>query len=339
VSKYPYENAIEDMTHKLAVRERQFAVFDVPANPEKPAAVDASAVVAAAVHVEKLEDGFFSISGGVVDAAGKLYFVDRHQQRIYGWSAKEGLTVERDNVLDPVNLAIDKAGDLMVVSSDGPEGTVYSFHPGTSPEQLTVIAPTPIPERRGGTVALPVNYWNNGEFRNQLDFETMRYKTLAEMFAEDASTPKMREYVSPDGSLSLPAARVFQEGPPDSTGWRFSDNLDTYGLIEATPGRRVYVESSSEDRTYSATVNSDGTLTGLKVFAERGGESVAEDSAGNVYLANGQIFVYDASGRQIALIEVPERPLQILFGGADRHTLFILAHHALFAVKLRNAGM
>jgi hypothetical protein len=193
-------------------------------------------------------------------------------------------------------------------------------------------------ERKGGAVAMPVNYWNNGEFRNQLDFPTMRYKTLPEMFAEDVSTAKAREYLSPDGGLSLPAGRVFQQGPSDSTGWRFSDNLDTYGLIEATPGRRVYVCSSSEDRTYSGLVNSDGTLTNLKVFAERGGESVAEDSAGNVYVANGQIFVYDANGKQIALIEVPERPLQILFGGADRRTLFILAHHALFAVKVRNPG-
>jgi hypothetical protein len=345
VSKYPYENAIEDVTHKLEVRERQFAVFDVPAQPKEPAAVDASAMVAPGAHVEKLEEGFFSIAGGVVDAAGKLYFVDRHQQRIYGWFAGEGLTVERDNVLDPVNLAIDKAGDLMVVSSDGPEGTVYSFRPGSSAEELKVIAPTPMPQRAnaiaaalGPVVALPVNYWNNGEFRNQLDFAAMRYKTLPEMFAEDVSTPKSREYVSLDGSLVLPAGRVFVQGPTDYTGWRFSDNLDTYGLIEAAPGRRVFVESSSEDRTYSALVNADGTLTDLKVFAERGGESVAEDEAGNVYVANGQVFVYDKSGKQIGQINVPERPLQMLFGGADRHTLFILAHHALFAVKVKSAG-
>jgi hypothetical protein len=338
VSKYPYENAIEDVTHKLEVRERQFAVLDVPAHPEKPVAAHASVVVDAGARVEKLKDGFFSIAGGAVDSAGKLYFVDRHQQRIYGWSAGEGLTAERDNVLDPVNLAIDQTGALMVVSSDGPEGTVYSFKPGSSAEEMQVIAATPTPERKGGLVAMPVNYWNNGEFRNQLDFATMRYKTLPEMFAEDVSTPKMREYVSPDGSLSLPAGRVFVQGPTDYTGWRFSDNLDTYGLIEATPGRRVYVESSSEDRTYSALVNSDGTLTDLKVFAERGGESVAEDSAGNVYVANGQVFVYDKSGKQIGMIEVPERPLQILFGGTDRRTLFILAHHALFAVRVRNAG-
>jgi hypothetical protein len=90
--------------------------------------------------VEKLEDGFFSISGAAVDKAGKLYFVDHHQQRIYGWSAVEGLTIERDNALDPVNLAFDKSGDLLVVSSAGPESTVYSFRPGSPDAQITVLA-------------------------------------------------------------------------------------------------------------------------------------------------------------------------------------------------------
>ena len=56
--------------------------------------------------------------------------------------------------------------------------------------------------------------------------------------------------------------------------------------------------------------------------------------SGNVYVANGQIFVYDPAGKPIGQIDVPERPLDIVFGGADRRTLFILAHHALFAVKV-----
>lgn len=52
-------------------------------------------------------------------------------------------------------------------------------------------------------------------------------------------------------------------------------------------------------------------------------------------MANGQIFVYSPKGRQIVQIDVPERPLQLIFGGADRRTLFILAHHALFTVLVR----
>ena len=97
----------------------------------------------------------------------------------------------------------------------------------------------------------------------------------------------------------------------------------------------MYVSSESEDRTYSATVAADGTLGDLKPFADRGGESVAVDRKGNVFVANGQIFVYDPAGKMIGQIDVPERPIDIVFGGADHGTLFILAHHALFAARVR----
>src|SRR5882724_2269016 len=103
-----------------------------------------------------------------------------------------------------------------------------------------------------------------------------------------------------------------------ATGWRWSNNLDAYGLLVAAPGRRVYVASDSENRTYRATVQTDGTLGDVEPFAERGGESVAADSAGNVYVANGQIFVYNLAGKPIGRIDVPERPIQIVFGGTDR---------------------
>lgn len=156
------------------------------------------------------------------------------------------------------------------------------------------------------------------------------------MFAGDATTPKTREYVSPDGSVFLPAGRVFQQGPAiDTSGWRFSDNLDTYGFVTAAPGQGIFLSSESEDTTYSAKVNPDGSLADLRPFARRGGEGVAVDGHGNVYVANGQVFVYSPQGAQIAEIDLPERPLQLVFGGPGRKTLFILAHHALFAAQLR----
>ncbi len=80
------------------------------------------------------------------------------------------------------------------------------------------------------------------------------------------------------------------------------------------------------------------SLAALKPFVTRGGESVTTDSAGNVYVANGQIFVYDPSGKEIGRIDVPERPLQILFGDTDRRTLYILTHHTLYGVKMQRAG-
>jgi sugar lactone lactonase YvrE len=74
------------------------------------------------------------------------------------------------------------------------------------------------------------------------------------------------------------------------------------------------------------------------LFVNVGGESVTEDADGNVYVAAGQICVFNPEGKPIDTIDVPERPSQLLFGGADRKTLFIAARSSLYAVRLRYAG-
>jgi hypothetical protein len=369
VSKFPYENAIQDVTHDLEGREREFAVLDVsPDRTARSSVVDAGLPPAHEVlrrdhhslresgqphhpaaraprglspsrEVVKLEGGFYAISGATVDANGTLYFVDRQQHRIFAWSRAHGLQIIRHDPLDPVNLAVDKSGALMVVSSAGREGTVYSFDPRKIDDPIKVLQPEPSGPLSAAAVALPANVWVNGEFANQLNFETFEYTTLAEMFAREMTTPKAKAYVSPDRSLVLPAVRVFRQEKDDiypgmdESGWRWSLNLTTYGLVAAPPGRRILLVSSAENRTYSAVVEPNGTLGDLKPFADRGGESVAVDSGGNVYVANGQIFVYDRTGKSIRQIDVPERPMQLVFGGRDRRTLFILTHHALYAVQ------
>jgi hypothetical protein len=330
-SKYPFENTLQDLTRKQEVREHEFAVLDIgadaPATPAKPG--DA--------RVSKLEDGFYSIAGAAVDAHGKLYFVDRRFNRIYSWSKQGGLAVVRDAPLDPVNLAFDNSGALMVVSSYGAEGTVYSFDPAKPAGPITLIKPTPAQARAGARVVVPVNFWQNGEFRDQLNFDTYQFTTLAEMFARDVAQPKQREYVSPDGSLVLPAYRVFRQGPNDHLGYRFSDTLDTHGLVAAGANGRVVFTNGSENRTFSGVIGAGGGITDLKLVANRGGESAALDHGGNVYVANGQVFVYAPDGKEIGRIDVPERPLQLIFGGADGRTLFILTHHALYAAGELNA--
>ncbi|HUD91090.1 glycosyl hydrolase family 28-related protein [Sphingobium sp.] len=329
LTKFPFENSISDVTHGLDVRDREFAVLDVPATPDP---VTPSTFLGG--QVEKLADGFHSIGGGAVDAQGRLYFIDRKFQRIWRWSNAGKLEMVRDATLDPVNLTVDRSGNLLVLSSYGRNGTVYSVKPDAPDSEISVIAATSVTSHPDAATVLPVNWWNNGEFRDQIDPKTYAFTTLAEMFARDMALPKAREYVSPDGSVALPAWRVFAQGPADHRGLRFSDSLDSYGFIQGKPGERVYVTNGSENRTYSGIVGAGGAMTDLKPFAERGGEGVTSDVQGRVYIANGQVFVHAPDGKAIGRIDVPERPLQILFGGADRKTLFILAHHGLYAWRM-----
>jgi hypothetical protein len=157
---------------------------------------------------------------------------------------------------------------------------------------------------------------------------------MADLFAAKLGETRAQEYVSPDGSLSLPAFRVWNQGPDDHRGWRWSDTLDAYGLVGTTPGERVVLTNGSENRTYSGLVGDAGQVTDLKVVADRGGESATRDAAGNVYVANGQVFVYRPDGALARRIDVPERPLQLVIGGEGGRTLFILTHHALYATAL-----
>ena len=328
-SKFAFEDAIEDVTHGLALRERAFAVLDVKADPAPPVPATMGA------PVTKLADGFFSIAGAATDARGALYFVEHRFQRIDRWTAARGLEVVRDNPLDPVNLAVTSSGDLMVLSSLGAKASVYTFDPDAAKDgRVAVIDPTPVSAHPGASVLLPGNWWDNGEFRDQYDPATDHFTTLQDMFVRDAGTPKPLEYVSADGKTVLPAFRVWQQGPPDHIGWRFSDTLDAYGFVTARQGERVFVTDPSLDRTYAGTVAAGGALVDIARFADRGGESVAADGRGRVYVADGQIFVFDSTGASIGRIDVPERPLQLVVGGMGRHTLFILTHHALYAVGI-----
>jgi len=218
----------------------------------------------------------------------------------------------------------------LALSPQGPDVTVYSFKPDEPQDRITFIPPTPAKSREGVTVALPGNVWkNDAEFKDQLDHDTYRYSTLAEQFAQGMAAPKAREYVSPDGSLVLPAFRAFRQGD-----WRFSDTMDALGFVTAKQGERVFLTNESEDRTYNGLVGAGGTVTDLKVFANRGGESVAVGPDGKVFVANGQIFVYGQDGKELTRIDVPERPIQLVVGGADKRTLYILCHHALYAVAI-----
>lgn len=79
-------------------------------------------------------------------------------------------------------------------------------------------------------------------------------------------------------------------------------------------------------------------MTDSQLFPEDGSEGTAVDAQENVYLAAGQIRVDDQGGRFRATLAVPERPLQLVFGGKDGATLFIPARTSLDAVRTRFTG-
>jgi outer membrane protein assembly factor BamB len=315
-----FDNAVYDQTYRVETRQREFSWLTISGGAPQVPPKQPSPVLAEGAKIEKVASGFFNISGGAVDNSGDIYFVDARWQNICRWSAAtRQLWKVRDNPLDPVQLFFDKSGDLMVVSYAG-NGTVYSFKPGAHDDDITLLPAVPAAPRPGMTPVLPVDYW-----RNENDF------------LETVPAKQAYQFISPDGTTFLPAGADFVSGKL-YYGSKLNNTVRAFGLSPAIAGQRFYVSDENGEKTYAATVEPDGTLSDLRLFAERRGESVTVDDKGNVYIAAGEIFVYNPSGRLIDTIAVPERPSQLLFGGRDGRTLFVLARSSLYAVQTINKG-
>jgi hypothetical protein len=318
-SKVSFDTTVYDDGLGVGLRQREFAWLDVSGRAPKPAPAAPSRVLAPGATVERLAGGFHNISGGATGPTGDFYFVDARWQRIHRWSvAERRLVTVADAPLSPVNLAFDTAGDLLVVSYAG-SGTVYALKAAEPGGEPVPLAPQAAAARGGLTAILPV-----GDWRLQRD-------------GQGDLLPRTHHYLAPDGRSVVSATQAFVEGAT-SWGVKSSDLIRSFGLQRARPGERVFLTSEAEVATWSALVGDDGGLSDLRLFVNQGGEGVAADSEGNVYIAAGDIFVYDPSGTLIETIPVPGRPTQVVFGGPDGRILFLPSRDALYAVRTRVPG-
>ena len=92
-----------------------------------------------------------------------------------------------------------------------------------------------------------------------------------------------------------------------------------------------------DGKTYRTELKKNETLE-YCVFAERGGTAAVEDAAGNVYIASDQVYIYNREGEQIGVLEIPERPSSLAFGGPDGKTLYVGARTSVYSVRTVNPG-
>jgi len=320
-SKVSFDSTIFEATADVEIRDTELAVLDISGGPAPPRPQADSVVIADGARVEKLSGGFSNIAGAAVDSRGDVYFADAREGRIYRWSQeKHRAEPVRDIPRKPVQLAFDKAGNLMVIAYDG-DGTVLAFRPDVNDSEIVSLKPQPAAQRPAMVAVLPVNRWMGDSG-----------------FMRDSTMPKPFHYVSPDGTTFIPAGRDFTTGAVQ-WGTKLSDLLRSFRIAPAMAGKTFYVTNEAELKTWAFSVGSDGTLAEPRLFAQEGGENVAVDARGNVYIAAGQILVFDPAGKHIETIEVPQRPTSLVFGGRDRRTLFITARSSLYSVQTRFADL
>ena len=111
------------------------------------------------------------------------------------------------------------------------------------------------------------------------------------------------------------------------------------GIIGTPDGKTLYVADIGAGKTYLYSIKADGTLENKTLFCEMGSDGMTIDAEGNVYLTGKGVTVFDKTGRKLTNIPIPEPWTgNVVFGGKDRHLLFITASRKVFGVKMRVKG-
>ncbi|MDR2118062.1 MAG: gluconolaconase [Tannerellaceae bacterium] len=285
--------------------------------------------------INKLADGFEFAAGTTSDSKGNVYFGENRLKKIYKWDARSHtLSLLADYPWKPFTLATDTEDRLLVVFRydpqpgyliDGVQETVprlpddnpmysgwgnsgwaawaYSIDPADPDETIRLLPRVPTKEVKNvQRVIYPSSRWRG-------DFDRVA-----------VSLPEY-SFVAPDGVTIIPETY---------------DLGRSAALSSVTPGQAepLFVANENNKTTVRLDVQPDGTLANLQTLYPQGQYSQVTDKDGNLYIADGEIFVYDRTGKELKRIVLEERPISLTIGGEDRNILFATTTKSLFGIRI-----
>ena len=325
------EFPIYDMNKKLPVYSWDFARLTVSGSEKnlRPSCTVMDKPV-------KLATGFELASGATTDSKGNIYFCENRLKKIYRWSADtEQITLIADYPWKPFTLATDTQDNLLVIFR-------YDPQPGylvNGKQETAVRLPDDNPMYSGwgnsgwsawGYSFNPDNV--DATMKPMPRVVTAGMKNIQKVIHPssrwrgdfDKVVASMPEYsfVAPDGVTIIP---------------------DTYdlgrscALTVTVPGQSepVYIVNEMNKTTVQLSVGGDGRLTEQGIICPYGQYSNVTDADGNVYVADGEIFVYDKYGKEQRRIQIEERPISLAIGGRQKDMLFVTTSSSFYGIKIR----
>ncbi len=103
--------------------------------------------------------------------------------------------------------------------------------------------------------------------------------------------------------------------------------------VTPNQSQSVFVTHEDPKITYRFQVDENGKLTDMVEFVARGEYSNVYDNQGNLYLAEGQIFVLNNNGNVVRRITLDERIQSMTWGGKEKNELFVTTTTSLFRIN------
>jgi sugar lactone lactonase YvrE len=284
--------------------------------------------------LNRLASGFDFAQGLAADAEGNVFFCESRRRRIYKWSVDTGaVTMLADFPFEPFALGTDSGGRLLVVARYEPQPGYLIGGEQETVKRLPDDNPAYSSWGNSGWTAIPYSidpHSPGSTFEPMARVATAEIEQLDKMYYPSSRwhyTFDEAAVYYPDSAFVAPDGRTF-----------IAETYDigrTSTLAAAVPGQTIFASDDIAKRTVRMDVEKNGRLTNLTEVLPRGETSHAVDRAGNVYVADGQIFVYDADLNETRRINIPERPISLAMGGAEGDILFITTVNSLYALRVR----
>jgi gluconolactonase len=272
-------------------------------------------VIAPDANVEKLSSVFAFTEGPASDPKGNVYFTDQPNDKIYIWTIDGKLETfltggERSN-----GLYFDADGKTLLACAD--------LH-------CRIVAISP-----DGKITPVVEKYNGKRFNSTNDL--WRAPNGGIYFTD----PYYKRNYWADANRGQEGEHTYYLTPGRKTVIRVTEDLiQPNGIIGTPDGKMLYIADIRGGKTYSYTINADGTLSNKKLFCELGSDGMTIDNEGNVYLTGKGVTVFNSAGEKIDHIDIAEPwTANVCFGGKDQDTLFITASKSLYSVKMRTRGV
>ena len=148
-----------------------------------------------------------------------------------------------------------------------------------------------------------------------------------------------RKRIKPDSLLGGQRLYILPAGKKQLI---IADSIITQpnGIVGSLDGKYLYVSDIGKWKIYRYNIQQGGSLTGKQLFADEGSDGMTIDDAGNVYLTNNGVSIYNSSGKKIEHIDVPEKwTANVCFGGKNKDVLFITASKSVYIIKTLVKGV
>lgn len=272
-------------------------------------------MIAEGAELTLVAEGYDFTEGPAVDKNGNVYFTDQPNDRIVKWDASTNSVSDWMKPSGRSNgLYFDHDGNLLSCADEKNELWRIDME-----KNATVLIDNFEEKLLGG----PNDLWvdpNGGIY-----FTDPLYDRPWWQPSENRIEERRVYYVTPDiGEIKIVD----------------SDYVMPNGIIGTADGKTLYVADIGDKKTYSYSINEDGTLSERKLFCELGSDGMTLDNQGNLYLTGDGVTVFDKKGTQIKHITVPEKwTANVTFGGPKQNILFITAMDSVYTLEMSVNGI